>query len=366
MHVRYSPLLDQYSQPDIIFEELKGLVASGDYTLGKPVSEFEVRFAEILGVEHAIGVGSGTDACKIPLRAVGVGYGDEVITCANTFWATVGAICELGATPKFVDCDDSFCIDIDQIESAITSKTKAIMPVHLTGNAANIKAVLSIADRYDLPVVEDGCQSLFSDYQGDKVGTLGTATAFSMHPLKIINVWGDAGVIVTNDSKVANTCRLLRNHGLVNRDEMVVLGYNSRLDSIQAVVGRHILDALPWIVERRRENASILDEGFRRLSGVRLPPRDPNNNPVYLLYILFADRRDELLEHCLANGVEAKVHYPVPIYMQKAMKFMGHSVGDFPVTDRHSRECITLPVDQHLSREELHYMIRVVSDFYGG
>ncbi|HZQ74387.1 MAG TPA: DegT/DnrJ/EryC1/StrS family aminotransferase [Burkholderiales bacterium] len=366
MRVRYSPLAQQYANPEPIFQELRELVRSGDFTLGKPVGEFEQLFAEQCGVKHAIGVGSGTDACKIPLKALGIGPGDEVLTCANTFWATVGAINEVGATPTFVDADDSFCLDVEQLEAAITPRTRALMPVHLTGEVANMPRVMQVAARHNLPVVEDGCQSLLGEWEGRKVGSFGVATAFSMHPLKVINVWGDAGVIVTGDDEMNRKCRLLRNHGLTSRDEMEIFGYNTRLDSVQAVVGKYIVKRTRWIVEERAKKAAHYDRGFRDIAGVRIPPRNPKTKHVYLLYVLLAERRDELVKYCLERGVEAKIHYPVPLYRQKALAHLGHKPGRFPVTDRHARECITFPVDQHLVDAEQDYVIETVRNFYAG
>ena len=220
--VRFSPLKQQFSEVDSIFEELRELVKSGDYTLGKPVEEFELLFAEAVGAKYAIGVGSGTDSLKIPLKALGVGPGDEVLTAANTFYASVGAIAEVGATPSFIDCDDTFCLDVQQLEEKITKKTKAIMPIHLTGDVADMPKIMEIADCHQIPVIEDGCQSLLGERDGKQVSSWGIATGFSMHPLKIINVWGDAGIIVTNDDEMNRQARLLRNHGLKNRDEMQI------------------------------------------------------------------------------------------------------------------------------------------------
>jgi dTDP-4-amino-4,6-dideoxygalactose transaminase len=366
MRVRYSPLAQQYADPEPIFAELRELVASGDFTLGRPVGEFERMFADTLGVRHAIGVGSGTDACKLPLKALGLGPGDEVVTCANTFWATVGAINEVGARPVFVDCDDSFCMDIGKLEAAITPRTKALMPVHLTGDAADMPRLMELAVKRRLPVVEDGCQSLLGEIDGKRVGTFGIASAFSMHPLKVINVWGDAGVVVTDDAEMDRKLRLLRNHGLKNRDEMEILGYNTRLDSVQAVVGKYIVRQTGAIVEQRARNAAYYDAGFNSVRGVRIPPRNPRVKHVYLLYVLFAERRDALLKYCIEHGIEAKVHYPIPLYQQKALAHYGYRAGAFPVTDRHAKECITFPVDQHLSRAELDYVIETVRNFYAG
>lgn len=366
MRVRYSPLAQQYANPEPIFDELRELVRSGDFTLGRAVGEFEDMFAAMLGIKHAIGVGSGTDACKLPLKALGVGPGDEVITCANTFWATVGAINEVGARPVFIDCDDSFCMDVRQLEGAISPRTRAIMPVHLTGDVADMPRIMAIAESRRLPVVEDSCQSLLGEIDRRKAGTFGVAAAFSMHPLKVINVWGDAGVVVTNDGEMNRKLRLLRNHGLKNRDEMEILGYNTRLDSVQAVVGKHIVRQTGEIVTKRAQNAAYYDAGLRNVAGIRIPPRNSRTKHVYLLYVLFAERREELLAYCLQRGIEAKVHYPVPLYQQEALRFLGYKQGAFPVTDRHAKDCITFPVDQHLSRGELDYVIDTVKRFYGG
>jgi dTDP-4-amino-4,6-dideoxygalactose transaminase len=323
-------------------------------------------FAATVGTKHAIGVGSGTDALKIPLKALDIGHGDEVLTAANTFYASVGAIVEVGATPRFVDCDDTFCLDVDQLEAAITPRTKAIMPIHLTGDVADMPRVMEIAERHGLPVIEDGCQSLLGERGGTKVGGWGAATAFSMHPLKIINVWGDAGVVVTNDDEMDRKVRLLRNHGLRNRDEMEIFGYNSRLDSVQAVVGKWIVRQVEDIVIKRAEAANHYDKGLADIPGIRIPMRQADTKHVYLLYMVFAENRDTLLQHCLDRGIEAKIHYPVPLYQQDALASFGYRAGDFPATDRHARDCISFPVDQHLSRAEQDYVIETVRTFYRG
>ena len=364
LNVRYSPLADQFADPEPILADIRALVASGDFTLGKAVGEFEAMFARMLGVKHAIGVGSGTDALKIPLKAAGIGPGDEVITTANTFWATIGAIAEVGGRPVLVDCDERFGMDLDKIEAVIGPKTKAIMPVQLTGDVIDMPRLMDLADKHKLIVIEDACQSLFGEWQGRRAGSFGLASAFSMHPLKIINVWGDAGIVVTNDDEMNRRCRLLRNHGLKTRDEMAILGYNTRLDSLQAVVGKHMLPQVPGWIERRIANAAYYDRGFAGIAGVRIPPRDPRSKNVYLLYILFAERRDALLEHCIAQGIEAKVHYPVPVYRQEALNYLGYRAGDFPVSDRHALEMITFPVDQYLSPAHLDRVIDVVRSFY--
>ena len=364
--VRYSYLPQQFADPSEILEELRRFVPTGDFTLGKPVAEFERRFAELIGTRHAIGVGSGTDSLKLSLKAVGVRHGDEVITTANTFIATVGAINELGARPVFVDCDDTFCMNVDQVEAAITPATRAIMPVHLTGYMTDMRKLMPIARKHELPVVEDACQGILADIAGKRAGTFGAAGGFSLHPLKNLNVWADGGVIVTDDDAIADKLRLLRNHGLRNRDEIDILGYNSRLDSVQAIVGNWLIRQVHDITDRRIANAAYYDAALGKIPQIRIPARAADCRRVFHIYIVFARDRDALFEHCVANGVEAKVHYPIPLYLQKGLAHFGYKAGDFPVTDRHAREIISFPCDQHLEREQLDHVIATVRGFYGG
>jgi dTDP-4-amino-4,6-dideoxygalactose transaminase len=364
MQVRYSYLKQQFENCDDLWEQLKTFVSTGDFTLGKPLTEFENKFADLIGAKYAIGVNSGTDAIKLALKASGIGHGDEVITAANTFVATVGAIVELGAKPVFIDCNDTFCMDVDLVESAITEKTKAIVPVHFTGYMTDMRKLNSIAKKYDLAVIEDACQSILGSIDNKNAGTWGNAGAFSLHPLKNLNVWSDGGVIVTDDEKLANHLRLLRNHGLSDRDTVQLMGYNSRLDTIQAVVGNWLIPKTEEIANQRIHNAQYYDESLSKICQLRIPPRPSDFKIVYHLYMVFAEKRDELLEHCLNAGIEAKIHYPVPIYCQPALSYLNHKFGDFPVTDRHAKSVISFPCDQHLSKEEMDYIIATVSNFY--
>ncbi len=363
MAVRYSYLNQQFNNCPELWDELKSFVATGDFTLGKPLIKFEKSFAELLEASHAIGVNSGTDAIKIALKALGVNPGDEVITAANTFVATVGAINEIGAVPVFVDVDETFCINVELIEAAITTKTRAIVPVHFTGYMAKMDRVMEIADAHKLVVVEDACQAILAEWKGKKSGTWGHAAAFSLHPLKNLNVWSDGGVIVTNDSKLEVQLRLLRNHGLSDRDTVSLLGFNSRLDTFQAVVGNWLLPQATQISNIRINNAAILDTGFAQLKYIRIPERTPNMRIVFHLYIVYAERRDELLRFCIERGVEAKIHYPVPIYKQPAMGKIVNS-QTFPVTDHQAKNIISFPCDQHLSEAQIKEIIQTVNDFY--
>lgn len=364
MSVRYSYLYDQFKDANDLWEDLKKFVATGDFTLGEPLQRFEKSFAEIIGTKYSVGVNSGTDAIKLSLKAAGVKPGDHVITAANTFVATVGAITEIGCIPVFVDCDDTFCIDANKIEDAITENTTAIVPVHFTGYVADMEKIMTIAEKHSLVVVEDACQSILGTFKGQNAGTFGLTGAFSLHPLKNLNVWSDGGIICTDDTEIYKKLNLLRNHGLVDRDTVGMLGYNSRLDTIQAVVGNWLIPQTQSIANQRRENARYLDIGLSKIQQVRIPERIGHIGSVFHLYIVFAENRDELLKHCLSKGLEAKVHYPVPIYKQPALREFVDPGKIFPVTDWHAQNIITFPCDQHLTKSQLDEIIKIVSEFY--
>ena len=364
MKVRYSYLPQQFEDAEDLWINLKEFVKTGDFTLGEPLREFERKFAQLIGTKHAIGVNSGTDAIKLALRVKGVSLGDEVITTANTFVATVGAIAELGAIPVFIDCDDTFCMDTDLLEAAITEKTKAILPVHFTGYMTDMRKLLPVAEKHNIPVIEDACQSILGSIEGKNAGTWGNAGAFSLHPLKNLNIWSDGGLIVTDETDLADELYLLRNHGLVDRDTVSILGYNSRLDTFQAVVGNWLIPQTHKIANKRIENASYLDKHLSTIKGITIPLRPEGYKIVYHLYIVFAEGRDGLLEHCIQEGIEAKIHYPVPIYRQKALSFLGYKEGDFPVSDAHTKKIITFPCDQHLEKKHLDHIIETVRAFY--
>ena len=365
MRVRYSYLPQQFDAVDDLFDELRRFVPTGEFTLGGPLARFEARFARLIGSDHAIGVGSGTDAIKLALKALGVGHGEHVITAANTFIATVGAINEIGARPVFVDVDDTFCMDVNLVEAAITERTKAIVPVHFTGYLTDMPRLMPIAEQHGLEVVEDACQSILGAIDGRNGGTWGATGAFSLHPLKNLNVWGDGGIIVTSDAGLDQKLRLLRNHGLVGRDHVSMLGYNSRLDTLQAVVGNWLIGRTEEITVARIDNAEYYDRHLGQIAQIRLPPRPAHMRRVYHLYTVFAEDRDGLYDYCRGRGIECKIHYPVPIYRQDGLSFLGYRAGDFPVTDRHATEIITFPADQHLSRTEQDYVIETVRDYYG-
>ena len=363
MKIQYSYLKRQFENADDLWENLKSFVETGDFTLGKPLEEFEKKFSKLMGVKYAIGVNSGTDAIKLSLKAVGIKPGDEVITAANTFVATVGAIAELGAVPVFIDCDDTFCMDTNLIEKAITKKTKAIVPVHFTGYMAEMSKIMPIAKKYKLKIIEDACQSILGSINNKLAGTWGDTGAFSLHPLKNLNVWSDGGIIITNNNTLAKKLKLLRNHGLKDRDTITLLGYNSRLDTFQAVVGNWLIPQTKSIATQRIKNAKYYDENLGNIKEITIPPRPKNYRIVYHLYIVFAKNRDKLLKYCLDKGIEAKIHYPVPIYRQPGLKYLGHKKGIFLYL-MITQKIITFPCDQHMKKEELDYVIHTVKTFY--
>jgi dTDP-3-amino-2,3,6-trideoxy-4-keto-D-glucose/dTDP-3-amino-3,4,6-trideoxy-alpha-D-glucose/dTDP-2,6-dideoxy-D-kanosamine transaminase len=367
MKVEFSYLSRQFDREftDRVLTDIREFVATGDFTLGKKLEEFENKFAALIGVKYAIGVNSGTDALILSLKALGIGPGDEVITSAETFIATAGAIAAVGAKPVFVDVKDDYIIDEAKIEKAITSKTKALMPVWFTGNAPAMDMIMALAEKHGLPVIEDSCCAIDAEYKGKKAGAFGITGAFSFHPLKNLNVWSDGGMITTDSDKLNRQLRLLRNHGLATRDEIDIFGVNSRLDTLQAVVALRLLPLVKEITDARIANAKKLDEGFKNLTGmIEIPKRRANVRQVFHLYMVRAEDRDKLLKYCLEKGVEAKVHYPISLPYQKCARDLGYKPGDFPNTERDCRSIITFPAHQHLSGAEVQYVIDTVKEFY--
>jgi len=367
MRVPYNYLDRQFTtaETDAILEKLRALVKTGEFTLGPAVLEFEQRLAQRVGVKHVIGTNTGTDALILALQAFHIGPGDEVITQVNTFYATVGAIVAAGATPRFVDVDASYAMDETKIEAAITPRTKALMPVYWRGFPPNMPAIMEIAQRHHLFVIEDACPALGAAYGDRSAGSFGQAAAFSLHPLKPLNVWGDGGAVVTNDDHAGAWLRCYRNHGMTTRDEIALWGVNQRLQPVQAVIALHLLDRLDEWVDRRIQIAKKLDYGLENLAGVTLPPRPTNRRHSFQLYMVQAERRDALLTHLTTFGVEAKVHYPIPLHLQPAAKDLGYQKGDFPMAEAQAATIITLPAHQFLTDDEVDFTLWEIRRFYG-
>lgn len=362
--INHNYLLQQFQDSKAIFIDIEALVRSGDYTLGKAVDAFEAQFQQIEHCRYAIGVGSGTDAIFLSLKALGIGPGDEVITTPFTFYATIGAIVTAGGRPVFVDIGPDLNIDASKIEQAITPRTKAIVPVHWSGLICEMESIRAIADRHGLFIVEDACHAIQAQSRGAFAGAFADTAAFSMHPLKNLNVWGDGGVIITNSEKIHDRLVLLRNHGLRDRDTCDVFAYNSRLDSLQAIVALHLMKKLDDITAHRIANAAFFDSQLGRIPGIMIPYRDPNKKHVYHIYSILVEKRDELKSFLIQAGIDAKIHYPIPMHLQPAAREYGYHAGDFPAAESACRKTLSLPVHEFLTETERHEIVEKVREFY--
>ena len=363
--INHNYLENQFTDYKQIFKEIEKVVLNCDYTLGTTVDEVEDLISKEANTKFAIGVGSGTDAIFLSLKALGIGEGDEVITTTYTFYATIGAIATTGAKPVFCDISEDFNIDPSQIESKITSRTKAIVPVHWAGRSCDMDRINAIAHKYKLAVVEDACHAIQGEYKTNRCGSLGDLGCFSFHPLKNLNVWGDGGIITTSDEELAIKLRLMRNHGLINRNTCVQFAYNSRLDTIQAVVAKYFIEnKLSNITSSRIANALKLDSLLKEVPQISLLKRDRDLKEVFHLYIFKAENRDALYKHLRNNGIDAKVHYPVPMHLQPAAKYLGHFEGDFPMAEVYAKNTISLPVHEFINIEQIEKMSFAIKDFY--
>ncbi|EKD70802.1 MAG: pyridoxal-phosphate-dependent aminotransferase [uncultured bacterium] len=362
--INHNYLQQQFSDCDAILKKIKQVVIEGDFTLGSAVDAFEDRFKKITQTKYAIGVGNGTDALFLSLKALGVNEGDEVITTPFTFYSTVGAIVTAGGKPVFVDIGDDYNIDANKIEEKITKRTKVILPVHWAGKPCAMDKIRGIAKSYGLYIVEDACHAIQATYDGQPAGNLGDIGCFSFHPLKNLNIWGDGGIITTNSDTLAEALRLLRNHGLKERDECVRFAYNSRLDTIQAVVADHLLNKIDYITQSRISNVEYLDKHLKKFSQITIPHREPHIKQVYHLYSIRCEKRDALKAFLNENGIDAKIHYPVPIHLQPAAKYLGYKRGDFPNCEQIAAQTLSLPVHEFISQKDLDVMVESISNFY--
>ncbi|MFN0313419.1 MAG: DegT/DnrJ/EryC1/StrS family aminotransferase [Burkholderiales bacterium] len=337
---------------------------SGVYIMGERLESFERKAASYCQTKHAIGAANGSDAIFLVLKALGIGAGDEVITCPNSFIATAWTVVAAGARPVFVDAGEDMNMDPARIESAITARTRAIIPVHLTGRPAPVNEIARIARERGLYVIEDAAQAIGARYHGKRVGSLGDAGCFSLHPLKNLGVYGDGGLITTDDEGLASKLRLLRNHGLRNRDECEAWAYNSRLDPLQAAFAEIKLAYLDGWNARCREIAAAYREGLRAY--VQVPEDRSHEECVYHNFVIRTPRRDELRAYLLAHGVDTRVHYPIPIHMQDAAKSLGYGQGDFPNCELFAQRMVSLPVYPELSAEEVGYVIDTIMAFHKG
>jgi dTDP-4-amino-4,6-dideoxygalactose transaminase len=363
------PLVDLAAQRDAIAGELGAAVeralARTDWILGAEVAEFESEFAAYCGVEGAAGVDCGMSALELSLRALDVGPGDEVITAANTFIATAFAISNAGATPVLVDADpDRYTIEPALVEQAITGRTKAIVPVHLYGQLADMEALLAIADRHGLVVVEDACQAHGARLDGRRAGSFGDAAAFSFYPSKNLGAFGDGGIVVSNNELLLERVRLLRNYGQREKYRHDVVGFNRRLDTIQAAMLRTKLPHLDSWNARRRDAADLYGS---LLTEIEIAPPSVASavESVWHLYVIEVEHRDELRVHLGQAGIDTGIHYPVPIHLQPAYMSLGHTTGAFPVSERAAHRIVSLPMYPELSSRAIERVVDVIADFGG-
>lgn len=343
---------------------IKKVLDHGQFILGPEVGQCESAIASFCGAKYAIGVASGTDALLIALRACGVVPGDEVITTDFSFFASAGVINRLGARPVFVDIDKStYNIDPNQIEAAVTVRTKAIMPVHLFGQCADMDPILKIANRHGLKVVEDAAQAIGSKYKGRHAGTIGDAGCFSFFPTKNLGCAGDGGMIVTNDSEIAKQASILRVHGGESEYHHETVGYNSRLDTIQAALILAKLPHLPSWTEARRVHADTYNTSFKGLSMVA-PAVGQGNYHIYNQYTIALERREEMTERLKEKRIGHKVYYPLPFHLQKCFTDLGYRKGDFPHSEWAAQAVLSIPVFGEMTAAEQSEVIEAIKEFY--
>lgn len=365
--VPYNYLPDQFSDSEKFFDLWKPVLESGEFTLGPYVESFENRFADYIGSNYCIATNNGTDALILALKALGIKSGDEVITPCNSFYATTGAIVAVGATPVFTDVDERYQINVDEIPKLITKKTRAILPVHWAGASPDMFKIQEIASEYGIYVIEDACMAIGGQIKNKKPGTFSEIGAFSMHPLKSLNVAGDGGMVVTDSEELYCWMKKYRNHGMTDRNTIEFWGVNMRIQPLQAVIANYFLDHVANYITKRNENARYLDGLLADLEGlVKVPRRPEGYLETFSLYMILVSERDSLLEYLSNNGVEAKIHYPVPLHLQPAYKSMGTNIRKLEVAEQQAAELITIPVHQYLEKSHMELVSQLVHRFYEG
>ncbi|MGO8548081.1 DegT/DnrJ/EryC1/StrS family aminotransferase [Rhizobium ruizarguesonis] len=343
------PFLDLKAQYQSIKSEIDaavlGVLASGQYILGEEVARLEQEFADYCNVKHAIAVNTGTSALHLSLLAAGVGPGDEVITVPFTFVATVSAICYAGARPVFVDVEPvTLTMDPAQLEAKITPRTKAIVPVHLYGQMADMDAIKAIADRHGIAVIEDACQAHGAQYKGARAGSIGTSGCFSFYPGKNLGACGEGGIVVTNSDDQAKTMRMLRDWGQEQRYHHLLKGFNYRMDAIQGAILRIKLRHLEGWTEARRAHGRRYSLLLGGSANLRTPVEITDRRHVYHVYAIRSRDRDQLQRVLSEEGIQSGLHYPIPVHLQKAHADLGYKAGDFPISEAAAREVLSLPI----------------------
>lgn len=365
--IELMPIAEQFRMlKSEILSEIADTIEQGTYILGPKVRQLEQKIALMSGSEYAIAVANGTDALVLTLDAYGIGLGDEVITTPYTFVATSEAISRVGATPVFVDIDRTWNLDPARIEKAITPRTKAILPVHLFGQPADMEEIMRIAARYGLIVIEDACQAFGAAYRDKSVGSIGHAACFSFFPSKNLGTIGDGGLILTSDRALAETIRELRQHGSAKRYYHHRVGYNSRLDELHAAVLLVVLEKVNEWNERRIALADRYYEQLSTLSSITLPMRTPERKHVYNLFCIRSAERDRIRERLLARHIQSGIYYPKPLHLQKVYEGLGYNIGSFPEAERLSLEALALPMGPLLTEQQQDAVINALYDIEAG
>ncbi len=344
---------------------IDGVLNSGHFILGDNVELFEKEFAKYCGVKHAVALNSGTDALLFSLKSLGIGNGDEVITAANTFVATVNAITLVGAKPVLVDVNkENYNIDVEQLKYKITDKTKAIIPVHMYGQMCDMNPILKLAKKHGLRVIEDACQAHGAEYKGQRTGSFGDLACFSFYPSKNLGAYGDGGMATTDSGGLAEKLKLLRNYGQRAKYYHDVIGWNSRLDEIQAAILRVKLGHLEKWIECRGLAAERYDTALADIDEIVVPVKMKNSRHVYYLYVVRCERRDGLQTSLKSNGIETGIHYPVPIHMQKAYLFLGYNEGSFPVAEKAAKDILSIPMFPEIRASEIKLVVDSIRKYY--
>jgi len=366
INVPFMDLKKQYGNlKDEIDNKISVLINDSAFILGSELEKFEMEFGEFCEARYSVGVSSGIDALIIALRALNIGYGDEVITTPNTFIATAEAISLAGARPVFVDInEEDYNINVNLIKEKITDRTKAIIPVHLFGQPANIRGVINIASGNNLFVVEDACQAHGATFEGKKVGTFGNVGCFSFYPAKNLGAYGDGGAVITNDEVLFRKMFSMRSHGEIKKNKHEIIGSTNRLDNLQAGILRIKLKHLKEWNNRRRYNASIYRKYLTGIKAV-IPQELEGREHVYHLFVIRVKNRDKVRGELFDRGIATGIHYPTPIHLQSAYRFLGYKEGDFPVSEMVAREILSLPMFPELSENQIKYVCDSIREVIG-
>jgi len=362
------PLVDLKAQYNSIKPEIdnaiQGVLDSTSFIMGEELERFEEEFALFCNTKYAIGVANGSDALILALRACDISKGDEVITVPHTFIATTEAITHVGGKIVFVDINSkTYTIDVSKIEDKITKKTRAIIPVHLYGQPADMDPIIELAKKYNLKIIEDAAQAHGAEYKDKKVGSIGDVACFSFYPGKNLGAYGDAGIITTNSEEIAKKVKLLRNHGRITKKyEHEIEGYSSRLDNLQATILRVKLKYLNQWNGMRRKNARKYNELLSNIGGIITPCEADYAKHVYHLYVIRTEDRDQLKEDLKTNGVTTGIHYPIPLHLQPAYNYLGYKRGDFSITEECSNEILSLPMYAELSEDQIVEIVELIKN----